>query len=58
MAAKYKPRIAITPDVDEALKALKKEYGVQSHNKALRRLLGLSGPQNGTQGEAEGDAGA
>lgn len=35
----YKPRIAITPDVDEKLKALKKRWGLQSHNKVLRRLL-------------------
>ena len=34
-----KPRIAITPDVDKELKALKKRLNLQSHNKVLRRLL-------------------
>ena len=34
-----KPRIAITPDVDKELKALKKKWRLQSHNKVLRRLL-------------------
>ena len=34
-----RPRIAITPDVDKKLKALKKEWNLQSHNKVLRRLL-------------------
>ena len=34
-----RPRIAITPDVDKELKALKKKWKLQSHNKVLRRLL-------------------
>ena len=34
-----KPRIAITPDVDKELKALKKKWRLQSHNKVLKRLL-------------------
>lgn len=34
-----RPRIAITPDVDKQLKALKKLWNLQSHNKVLRRLL-------------------
>lgn len=34
-----RPRIAITPDVDKELKALKKRWRLQSHNKVLRRLL-------------------
>ena len=38
----YKHLIKIAPDVDEKLKALKKEWGLQSHNKVLRRMLGLN----------------
>lgn len=37
--APMKPRIAITPDVDAELKALKRHWNLQSHNKVLRRLL-------------------
>ena len=35
----YKTVIKIGPDVDEQLKALKKKWKLQSHNKVLRRLL-------------------
>lgn len=38
----YKTLIKIAPDVDKELKRLKREYGLQSHNKVLRRLLGLT----------------
>jgi predicted CopG family antitoxin len=38
----YKKIIKIAPDVDAKLIELKKEYGLQSHNKVLRRLLGLA----------------
>ncbi len=35
----YKTVIKIGPDVDKELKALKKKWRLQSHNKVLRRLL-------------------
>ena len=35
----YKTNIKIAPDVDKELKALKKKWRLQSHNKVLRRLL-------------------
>ena len=35
----YKTVIKIGPDVDKELKALKKKWKLQSHNKVLRRLL-------------------
>ena len=35
----YKTVIKIGPDVDKELKALKKLWKLQSHNKVLRRLL-------------------
>jgi predicted CopG family antitoxin len=38
----YKKLIKIGPDVDAKLIELKKEFGLQSHNKVLRRLLGLT----------------
>lgn len=38
----YKTLIKIAPDVDKELQRLKTEYGLQSHNKVLRRLLGLT----------------
>ncbi len=46
----YKKLIKIAPDVDAKLIQLKKEYGLQSHNKVLRRLLGLS--KDGRNGNA------
>ena len=36
---KYKPRIAITPDVAKELQRLKRQWRLQSHNKVLRRIL-------------------
>jgi len=44
--AAFKPRIAITPDVDKELKRLKKMWRLQSHNKVLRRLLTLNGDKD------------
>jgi hypothetical protein len=49
----FKPRIAITPDVDAELKALKKRWHLQSHNKVLRRLLALRQHTDGA--ERDGD---
>lgn len=40
----YKHLIKIGPDVDAALKRLKQEWQLQSHNKVLRRMLGLTNP--------------
>ncbi len=34
----YKTVIKISPEVDEWLKSLKKEWKLQSHNKVLRRI--------------------
>jgi hypothetical protein len=42
----YKHLIKIGPDVDAELKRLKKEFGLQSHNKVLRQLLGLTPPKD------------
>lgn len=38
----YETRIAIDPDVLKQLQERKADWGLQSHNKVLRRLLGLS----------------
>ena len=38
----YKKLIKIAPDVDKELQRLKVEWELQSHNKVLRRLLGLN----------------
>lgn len=35
----YKERIVVGPDTIKALQALKKEWGLQSHNKVIKRLL-------------------
>ena len=38
----YKDRLAVAPDVVRELQKLKRQWKLQSHNKVLRRLLGLS----------------
>ncbi len=38
----YKKLIKIAPDVDKELRRLKEQWELQSHNKVLRRLLGLT----------------
>lgn len=54
----YKHLIKIGPDVDAALKQLKKDWQLQSHNKVLRRLLGLTNPHSmdGETGAKDGPA--
>jgi hypothetical protein len=42
----YKTVIKIGEDVDHELRRLKKEWQLQSHNKVLRRLLGLTIPHS------------
>ena len=51
----YKLRIAIDPDVLRILQEKKREFGVQSHNKALRRLLGLNDVRIRKSGKGKND---
>ena len=45
----YTDVIKVGPDVLKELQRLKKQYGLQSHNKVLKRLLNLTkdGRENG-----------
>lgn len=42
----YTDVIKVSPEVMKELRRLKAEYGLQSHNKVLRRVLGLTPPES------------
>ena len=53
----YRDNIKISPDVARELRLLKALYGLQSHNKVLRRILGLSSVATTQNGSVERENG-